>query len=247
MKHLVASPCCQPGWSLDEALSTFSRLGFRKFEWFDHWVKSAFDVGGDPKLYVDKAQEHNLSYVSAHLPKVREGDDNSFRVAMTAACFVKATGSQIAIFKAETREACKRYLPAFLDQAERKGLTTVIQNHRKSAVQTLGDYEDILASVADDRLKVLLEVGHLKYMGIDWPEAVELLGDRVALIHVKDIRDSECVPFGEGQIDFPGLIAEMKARKYSGDWVIELDRPTRNNVEHNLRKAIDYFGGLGLS
>lgn len=47
MGHLVASPCCQPARDLPEALANFAALGFGKFEWFSHWVSSAFDIDAD--------------------------------------------------------------------------------------------------------------------------------------------------------------------------------------------------------
>ncbi|KPK80538.1 MAG: hypothetical protein AMJ81_11910 [Phycisphaerae bacterium SM23_33] len=239
--NLVASPCCNPEMTLEQALAAYSGLGFRKFEAFTGWVKSALDVERDPQPYLRLARQHGMSFASLHLPPVGDEPDASLGRAIRAAEFAAALGVQVVLFKAASRE---RYINAarpVLDAAEGLGLTAAVQNHAGTAISTLDDVRAVLAGVADPRLKAVLEVGHFHKAGESWEAARDYLGGRIALVHVKDMVGPRSVPFGTGEIDLPAVFRSMRAGGYEGDYVIEMEVEDRRNTLRYLAEAIEYI------
>lgn len=60
---------------------------------------------------------------------------------------------------------------------------------------------------SNERLRAAARVGGL------WAEGFDLLGESIALVHVKDQVGPQSVPFGTGEVDLPGLFAHMKAER----------------------------------
>jgi len=242
MERLVASPCSAPEWTLPEVLAAHAELGFMKFEAFVSWVKSALDLTADPIVYVEVARRYGMRYTSMHLPPVGDDIDDSLTGAIRAARFARALGAEVVLFKATSRENYIRAAPIFLDATAGLGLTAVIQNHCGSPLNDVDDVLEVLGGVGDERLKVLLEVGHFHQAGITWDRAYEHLREKVALVHVKDISAGKCVPFGAGEIDFASLALALEADGYTGDYVVELEGDEcRADPLRCLREAVDFL------
>ena len=119
----------------------------------------------------------------------------------------------------------------------------MLQNHKGSAITTLQDFREVLRAVNDPHMKAVLEVGHFQRAGVHWRDGWDLLGERIALIHVNDIRDGESVPFGTGTVDFAGLMKQIKQSGYAGNIVLELELATHETQPQitldGLRHAAD--------
>ena len=241
LDHLVASPCCNPQMTLPEALVAYSRLGFSKFEAFTGWVRSALDLDTDPQRYIECAAGHGMRFTSLHLPPVEDDLDASVARAVRAAEFAHALGADVVLYKATSRENYVRSAGGFLDRTERLGITPVLQNHAGTPISTVEDFREVIDGIADPRMKTLLEVGHFYSVGASWREACQLLGDSIALVHVKDQVGSQSVPFGAGEIDLPGLFEHMRAAGYEGDFVVEMEVKDRENTLRYLAEAIEYL------
>ena len=50
--------------------SAYSELGYKNFEFFTSWAKSALDTKTDPEIYLKKAQNVGMSFSSFHLPVI---------------------------------------------------------------------------------------------------------------------------------------------------------------------------------
>lgn len=94
-------------------------------------------------------------------------------------------------------------------------------------------YEPHMGSVADTPelalhlinavpgLKITLDIAHfyLQYIGMD---RIEPLIPHTGFVHVRDARMGTLqVAYGEGTIDFPDLVARLKAAGYTGDLTME--------------------------
>lgn len=244
MDHLVASPCCNPDLGLDEALAAYAGIGFRKFEVFTSWAKSAFDIEGDPAFYRAKGEEHGLRFVSLHLPPVTDDLEASVARAIRGARFAGAIGAAIVLFKADSRANYVRGAGPFLEGIEGLGTTPVLQNHFGTPITTLDDFREVLEGIADPRMKTLLEVGHFHSAGVSWHEGYDLLGESIALVHVKDQVGRQSVPFGTGEIDLPGLFRHLRAAGYRGDYVVEMEVKDRENTLRYLAEARQYLEGM---
>lgn len=242
--RLVASPVCDPGLSLQESLAAYSELGFSKFEAFTEWTDAALDPSADPRAYRRMAAEHGMRIVSVHLPRIAGGQEGGHRAAVEAARFADALGAEVAIFKADSRPAYVEAGRRFLPEVEGLGLTPVLQNHAGTPITTIADYREVLEGLDDPRMEAILEVGHFHKAGIDWREGLELLGERIALVHIKDMQGEEPVPFGEGEIDFPDLVARLDRLGYRGDFVVELEGRCREAPMRYMREAVEYLSSL---
>ena len=224
--------------SVDEALAAFAKLGFCKYEVFTSWA-APFDVDADPQLYLDKGRRHGIAFTSLHLPPV--DDDLSIDRAVNAARFAKALGAHIVLFKATNRANYISAARPFLDAITGLGVTPVLQNHFGTAISSLDDFREVLDGIRDLRMKTLLEVGHFHSAGVGWREACDLLGDSIALVHIKDQVGPQSVPFGTGEIDLLGLFAHMRSAGYAGDYVVEMEVEDKENTLQYLADAVRYL------
>jgi sugar phosphate isomerase/epimerase len=228
--------------SLDDVLSTLSRLGYRGFEAFTSWVKSAFDYRADPGLYLRALEANGMTVCSLHLPPVTADFDATLAQAIGAARFARAVGAEIVLFKAATRELYARAARPFLDATDGLGLTAVVQNHAGTALSSLDDVRAALEAIADDRMRALLEVGHFHSVGVGFRDAYAALGPRVALVHIKDQIGAQSVAFGTGEIDLPGLFELLATGGYKGKIVVEMEVKDRENTVKYLADALTYLG-----
>lgn len=245
MSRLAGSPCCIPKMPLDEILAAYAELGFVKFEAFTSWCASQLDVAADPAAYRALAERHGMRFGSLHLPPV--GEDLDVGPAVRAARFADELGAGVVLFKAASREVYIRSAKPFLDALDAGGIgvAPALQNHTGAPISSLDDFREVLDGIDDPRMKAVLEVGHFQRVGVHWREGAELLAGRIALVHVNDIADGRSVPYGTGEVDFPGLFAHLADTGYGGDVVIELELETRDDdAERTLRclgEALDYL------
>ncbi|CAG7629928.1 sugar phosphate isomerase/epimerase family protein [Paenibacillus allorhizosphaerae] len=244
MNRLVASPCCNPDMELEEVLSHYSSIGFRQFEIFTGWVRSAFETRLAPSRYLDISRRFGVRYYSFHLPAVTGLSNESLQDAVRAAQFAAKLGVKVVLFKAKSQELYIRTAKAFLDATEHLPVTPVLQNHAGSAISTIEDYREVIEGIGDDRMKTLLEVGHFHTAGVSWRQGCELLGDSIALVHIKDQIGGQSVPFGKGEIDLTGLLEHMHHAGYSGAYVIEMEVKDKENTLTYLADAFQYINRI---
>lgn len=242
MKLLTASPVCCPDDGPEEAASFFQELGYRQVEIFSTWTGAKFDSSLEPAQFRAIWERRNLTIVSYHLPHVKAGDPASLHAALDQLAIAEALGSAIAIFKADTLDTLIHHLPEALEDAKSHGIRLVVQNHRGSCLETLDDYARIFASVADPALGAVLEVGHFAGVGISWEDAYPELRERIALVHLKDMRDRQPCRWGEGEVDFPALFACLRADNYTGTCVVEYEGPEERPV--GMRQTTAYLREL---
>jgi sugar phosphate isomerase/epimerase len=241
MRNLAVSPCSTPWLELDQCLAAYSRLGFRKFEAFTSWCRSAFDIDADPAGYRRRLARFGMRTSSMHLPPVEQDVDATLDRAVRAARFAAACGAGVVLFKAATRPLYIRAAGPFLDAIDGLDITPVLQNHAGTAISTPDDFSEVLAGIGDPRMRTLLEVGQFNSVGVSWKQGCQLLGDSIALVHVKDQVGPKRVPFGEGETDLPGLFAHMRAAGYGGDFVVEIETEPDERRLDVMAAAVEYL------
>lgn len=240
--RLVASPACHPEFSSEEAFCAYANLGFNYFEVFSGWAGSAFRVGmDDANEYRDRARAYGLQLISFHLPVLNPGDELSYELLERSMNDAVKLGCDVVIYKAATLKDYIEGAGRVLDLAEARHLNVVLQNHKGTALTTLDDLRQVVSGVADDRLKVLLEVGHLEAAGIPWKEAYTEFKNRIELVHIKDVAGGRSVRYGEGQVDLAGLFKQLRKDGYRGGVVVEIElRDPPRNMEP-LSHALEYL------
>lgn len=239
--NLVVSPCSNPEMTLDEALSAYSEIGYTKFEAFTGWAKSSLDIEGDPEEYAKKAASYGMRFTSMHLAQIAENVDASLAYAIKGARFAAKLGASVVLFKAKTTELFAEAGPQFLDAIDGLGITPVLQNHKGTAITTLDDFRAVIEGINDARMKTLLESGMFHAVGTHWREGCDLLGDSIALVHVKDMVGAQSVPFGTGEMDIRGLYRHLRTMDYTGGIVIEMEVTDSENTIEYLADARKYM------
>lgn len=240
MFTIAVSPCSNPELSLEECFRAYGALGYRRFEMFTSWCKSAADVLDDPQPYLDLAARHGFAYCCIHLPALTDDLDASLPQAVAAARFGAAIGCRCAIVKAKTKPDFFAGTRALLDAMADLPVIPVVQNHKGTAITTLDDYLDVLDGVNDPRLMALLEVGHFHSVGVAWRQGYEALKERICHVHIKDQVGPQSVAFGAGEIGLPGLLARLVADGYDGDVVVEMETQDKENRLRYLGEALTY-------
>ena len=233
-RHLAVSPCSNPSFSLETALSNYSLLGYTQFEVFTSWAASAVDLGASPADYLTLGQRYGMKFSSMHLPPVEENDlENTVRRAIEATQFAQALGVTNVIFKANSRPAYIAAAKSYLDGIAGLGVTPVLQNHRGTPISSLEDFREVIAGIDDPHLQTLLEVGQFERAGVAWQEGFELLAanSTIGLVHFRDMQDGKDVPFGKGSIDIKLLFKLMHDINYDGNFVVEMELENRDDEE----------------
>lgn len=239
--RIVVSPCSNPLLDWEGALRAYSELGYKGIEVFTSWTKSCVDLRADPYPYRASAASYGMSLTSLHLPALNDDLETSVRWAIAAARFAERLGVEIVLYKADTRSLYIKGAAAFLDGIADLQVTPVLQNHAGTALSTLSDFTEVINGIADYRMKTLLEVGHFHTVGVSWAEGLDVLGESVSLVHIKDQIGPQSVPFGLGEIDLPGLLRHMKSVGYSGRYVVEMEVADPENTIHYLSDALVYL------
>ncbi|HUX50982.1 MAG TPA: sugar phosphate isomerase/epimerase [Spirochaetia bacterium] len=146
------------------------------------------------------------------------------------------------------------------------GLRTVFHHHCAGFVETAAEVEKLLASTPADSLGLVLDMGHYRYGG-GFPEAaISLFWDRIWHIHFKDcsaevaarsragqwdyfraVKEGVFCELGQGSVDFPAIVAELKRRRYDGWIVVEQDvLPGMGSPRDCARRNREYIRGFGL-
>ena len=98
--RLAVSPCSTPELTLEEALKAFGDIGFRRFEMFTAWAKSAIDADADPEPVRRLLDQHGFRLSSMHLPSLTEDLDASLEEAVRTCRLASELDCPVAIFKA---------------------------------------------------------------------------------------------------------------------------------------------------
>jgi len=126
------------------------------------------------------------------------------------------------------------------DEARRRGYEPVFHHHTSSYVEGLPEIERLLA---DTDVPLLLDSGHLLVAGGDPVAALADWSERIAAVHLKDVRLDVLAgvkaeradtltawrrglfcALGAGDVDLAGFCAALTERGYDGWVVVEQDR-----------------------
>lgn len=118
-------------------------------------------------------------------------------------------------------------LQRVLDYADQRDVVIAFEPEPGMLIDTMAAYEELLDRVNSPRLRLTLDVGHLHCLGETPIEAViQRWGKHLANIHIEDMRAGvhEHLMFGEGEMDFPPIIAALAEVGYDGGVHVELSR-----------------------
>jgi sugar phosphate isomerase/epimerase len=116
-------------------------------------------------------------------------------------------------------------LEALADRAAERDIEFLYHNHHWEFRPLAGTTPfDILLDSLDERVGVELDVGWVAAGGDDPVERIHSLGDRLSILHVKDVAQKASVEVGTGDVDLAACIDAARAEGV--EWFIyEHDEP----------------------
>ena len=139
-------------------------------------------------------------------------------------------------------------LAAALGHAELHGMPLAFEPEPGMFIDSMTRYADLLNELSTRRvdlshLRLTIDIGHLQCQG-ELPIAAYLCewADRLVNIHIEDMRAGvhEHLMFGDGEIDFPPVIAALTDLGYTGPVNVELSRHAHVGPQA-ARQAYDFL------
>jgi sugar phosphate isomerase/epimerase len=135
-------------------------------------------------------------------------------------------------------------LARVLDHAEAVGVDASFEPEPGMLVETVGDY----AALAERhvRLKLALDTGHcLVTEDIDPADAIREFAGRIGTVAVEDMRrgDHTHLPFGQGDMDMPAVLAALRDIGFARLVCVELSRESPR-AHQAIPEAVDYLTGI---
>jgi inosose dehydratase len=150
------------------------------------------------------------------------------------------------------------------DVARGLGLLPLFHAHAGTWVETRSELEELLGRVPASTLKLVWDVGHALYGGIDPVSVVREHPERIAYVHLKDvdglvlqglrrerlgfddgIRRRVFTELGRGLLDVPGLLTALRDINYDGWLMVEQDSTWLPPAE-SARASRAYLRSLGV-
>jgi L-ribulose-5-phosphate 3-epimerase len=114
-----------------------------------------------------------------------------------------------------------------LEYAEGREVAIGFEPEPGMLIDTMAAFDELGQQVDSPRLQLTLDVGHLHCMG-ETPiaEVIRTWGDRLVNVHIEDMRRGvhEHLMFGDGEMDFPPILAALAEVNYRGGVHVELSR-----------------------
>jgi inosose dehydratase len=147
------------------------------------------------------------------------------------------------------------------------GVRTVVHQHLGTLTETGAEMRRLMAMTDPDLLGICLDTGHWTFgTGEDPVDAVREFGGRIWHVHFKDADPAVMAEsrrlgwhglestghgvfceLGKGAVDFPGVLAALRAIGYDGWIVVEQDiLPGMGDPKESARRNREYLRGIGL-
>lgn len=192
-------------------------------------LRSVVETGA--RFLLDPWQKHEPSLLSAD-PQGRRRRIEFYRYAVD--CAAELGSSCVALFSGVLREPIARDeamrrlaegLQEVLEYAARAKIPIGFEPEPGMFIDTLAGFAELLGWVDSPHLCLTMDVGHV-YCQDEGPAAEQIRrwAKRLVNVHLEDMRRGQHAHLmpGEGEVDFPGVIAALAACGYQGGIHLEL-------------------------
>jgi sugar phosphate isomerase/epimerase len=131
--------------------------------------------------------------------------------------------------------------------ADEYGIRVAFHNHPQGSSRYWNP-EAVLAAIQgrSPRLGDCADTGHWTRSGLHPVDCLKQMAGHVIEVHFKDLNafgqhDATDVPWGEGQSDARGILAELKRQGFRGLICVEYETGTGAELEANVAKCIAFF------
>ncbi len=110
-------------------------------------------------------------------------------------------------------------LNALGERARSFGLGFAYHNHGPEVRGTEPEIEALLARTDASLVGLVLDAGHAFRAGVDVADFVARHAERLTGVHLRDFRNGQQVPLGEGDFPLPEVARALREKNWSG-WVL---------------------------
>ncbi len=255
---------------LDDALTLISEAGYDGVALtLDHHHLDPFapDLAGRAGRLARRLEELGLGIVietgarflldprSKHEPTLvspePEGRARRLDFLVRAAEVAAATGAEAVSFwsgvprpgvdRGEARRWLLEGVAAYLERTEELDVVAALEPEPGMLVETLDDFTGLAAGLPG--LRLALDTGHCLVTGEREPAAaVGEFAGRLGTVAIEDMRRGvhEHLPFGEGEMDVPGVLGALRRARFGGLVCVELSRES-HRAHEAVPEAISYL------
>jgi inosose dehydratase len=218
--------------SMEEAVRDIAAAGYEGVEMFDGNVADYADRPDELRRLLTGAGLELISvYSGANFIYPDILSDELYRVQRAADLAVTFGAQHLVVGGGAKRATGTRdedydrlatALDQVVDMAEGKGLTATYHPHLSTIVEGPDEVDRILQRT---RIGFCPDTAHLAAAGGDPAELIRRYGDRIPLVHLKDLQPDPLafLPLGQGALNMPDIIAAVREVGYDGWLVVELD------------------------
>ena len=126
------------------------------------------------------------------------------------------------------------------------GIKVAIHEHWKGMSHYWNPDTTLMALKGHPNFGVCADLGHWPKSGVNPLDAIKKLSGHILVIHLKDIaayNDPKLldVPVGNGVVDFPAILAELKRQNFSGYIYIERDAQEQPTNLKSVIATVKYY------
>ena len=201
-----------------------------------HSMEVVIETGA--RYLLNPRQKHEPTLVSSR-PEERQRRVEFLKRSIDIGCELSArcvsVWSGVVHDRADSIEVSQRLVEGLLPvlrHAADRGMPLGFEPEPGMLVDTLSAYSNLLEQLRQhlpeaELPKLTVDIGHLHCLGeTPIPEKLREWADQIVSIHIEDMRAGvhEHLMFGEGDIDFPPILATLAEIGYNGPVNVELSR-----------------------
>lgn len=213
-------------------------------------MSSVIETGA--RFLLDPRVKHEPTLVSVE-PRDRQRRIQFLKLAIDAAEFLGSDcvslWSGVVRDKTAEPEVWDRLIASLqevLDYAHDRGVTIGFEPEPGMFIDTMARFAELQKRLNAPNLKLTLDVGHLHCQG-ETPIAnyIAKWKGEIVNVHIEDMRAGihEHLMFGEGEMDFPPILAALRQANYRGGIHVELSRHSHEGPIA-VKKVYDFLAPL---
>lgn len=214
-------------------------------------MKSVIETGA--RFLLDRNVKHEPTLVSCS-PAGRQRRIEFLQKAIDAAEFLGSDCVSLwagvvrdeGVSEKEAWDRLETSLRQVLDYAHSRGIIIGFEPEPGMFIDTMDRFAELQRRLNAPNLKLTLDVGHLHCQGeVPIADYITKWKSEIVNVHIEDMRAGvhDHLMFGEGEMDFPPIIAAFRAANYGGGVHVELSRHSHEGPTA-ARKAFDFLSPL---
>jgi inosose dehydratase len=273
--------CEAPDWghemSADRVLGEMRDLGLRSTE-----LGPTGYLGGSPDDVREQLARYDMRLIGGFLPVPLHVDSElDLSEAEDAIKTLAAGGSEVVVLAARSADGSYdrkvvlsddewtvllANLARLQDLIRSYGMVPTLHPHVGTAIE---DRESVLRLIESSDIMLCLDTGHLVIGGMQPLELLDTSADRVAHVHLKDVRTAVAAsvsagstsyigavrvglyaPLGDGDLDIAAIVRALEAVGYQGWYVLEQDSALYGEPDAgagpvlDVRRSIDFLASV---